>query len=145
MSSIVKLPDSWNTDDENPVRAARELFKVLGKHSAFVLKRNLWFVIRYLNGDKDKFGVNSIGETRELYPWQRQVEILAWGRHFGECLWYLRNGHVRAMVGKGIRPVQEPGTREWIGFVDHNGKPLEGLGVPVPGLETPPAPSSSSS
>jgi hypothetical protein len=123
MGSIVRLPESWNTDDENPVRASRELLRILGPHSALILKRKTWFAVRFLEGDKDKMGVNSIGELRELYPWQRKVEILAAGRHFGECLWYLRNGQAKA-IGFGWRPVQDPATREWIGFTDHQGKPI---------------------
>jgi len=122
MGSIVKLPDSWNTDDENPVRASRELHRLLGPHAALILKRQMWFVIRFLDGDKDKYGYNSIGELRELYPWQRKVEILSAGRHFGEAMWYLRNGQARAM-GHGWRPVQDS-SGEWIGFTDSDGKPI---------------------
>lgn len=125
MGSIVRLPDSWNTDDENPVRAVRELDRILGGtgKGAFILYGHKWWVIRYLT-DGDKFRVNGVGQVVELRPWQRQIEVLAVGQHFGECCWHLRQGTVRAMVGKGIRPIHEGRTRDWIGFRDADGKPV---------------------
>jgi hypothetical protein len=123
MGSIVRLPESWNTDDENPVRAARELHRLLGPHAALVLIRQTWFVVRFLQGDKDKFGINSIGERRELYPWQREVEILSAGRHFGEALYYLRTGRAKA-IGYGWRPLRDQ-SGDWVGFTDDQGKPID--------------------
>jgi hypothetical protein len=119
-----KLPSTWRTGDGS-ANAGKELMAYAGPHTAlFLHESGLWFVVRYLNEDRDKFHRNSIGEMVETYPWRRAIEVIGAGRSPDECLWQLRSGICRAMVGGGFRPIVH--NDEWIGFTDARGKPVQG-------------------
>lgn len=113
-----KLPESWRTDDD-PTRAAHELHRLVGPDSAFVRYAAKWWVLRYLD-PHDKMHTDVNGHTREQDFWRRKAEVIGAGRTLAECVFQLRGGACRAMVGKGFRVVHDS-KGDWKGFVGADG------------------------
>lgn len=105
--------------------AGKELFRIVGANSAIMYYGRRFWVVRYLEGDRDQFHRNAVGELVETKPWRRRLEIIGAGATIDECLWQLRGGIVRAMVGRGFTPVADQ-RGEWVGFLDDRKKPVQG-------------------
>lgn len=119
----------WKSDDD-PTRAAHELHRLVGKDAAFLLYGSVWWVARYLD-PRDRYKRNAIGQLREQQPWRRKIELLVAGRTLDECVFLLRGGAARTMVGRGFRPLLDK-SGEWRGFVGPDGVELP-AGVPFVG------------
>jgi hypothetical protein len=124
MERNAKLPKTWRTGDGS-ANAGKELFQLVGPHAAMILYGRKWWVVRFTEGDKDKFHRNHAGQLVATKPWCRALEIIGAGATPDECLWQLRGGTCRAMVGHGFRPVLDA-NGDWGAFVDGQGKPVQG-------------------